>query len=121
MNQPARRLADYLGHMLEAVARIRSYTAGMDLAGFQAQKLIQDAVIRNIEIVGEAARNVVRKDPGFASAHPAVPWSQAIRMRDRVSHGYFAVELVEIWKTVQHDLPQIEAQVSALIKSLPPE
>jgi uncharacterized protein with HEPN domain len=105
--------------MLEAIARIRGYTADMDLAAFQMQTLIQDAVIRNIEIVGEAARNVMRNDPEFATAHPEVPWTEAIRMRDRISHGYFSVELDTIWKTVQHDLPKIEAEVSVLLGSLP--
>ena len=79
MIEPARRTADYLGHLLEAVARIRKYTEGMDLAAFQTQTLVQDAVMRNIEIVGEAARNIVRQDPEFAAGHPEVPWTQAIR------------------------------------------
>ena len=118
MIEPARRTADYLGHLLEAVARIRKYTEGMDLAAFQTQTLVQDAVMRNIEIVSEAARNIVRQDPEFAAGHPEVPWTQAIRMRDRISHGYFAVDLDTVWHTVKRDFPAMESQALALLKAL---
>ncbi len=108
MIEPARRTADYLGHLLEAVARIRKYTAGMDLAAFQTQTLVQDAVMRNI----------VRQDPEFAADHPEVPWTQAIRMRDRISHGYFSVDLDTVWHTVKRDFPAMESQALALLKAL---
>ena len=118
MIAPAHRTADYLGHMLDAIERIRRYTSGVDLAGFKSQSLIQDAVIRNIEIVGEAVRNISRKDPEFIAAHPEVPWTKAIQTRDRVSHGYATVELEIIWATIQRDLPAMEIQASALLDAL---
>lgn len=118
MIAPALRTADYLGHLLEAIDRIRRYTSGIDLAGFKSQSLVQDAVIRNIEIVGEAARNISRIDPGFIAAHPEIPWTDAIRMRDRVSHGYAKVELDTIWTTIQRDLPAMEIQATALLDAL---
>ena len=108
MIEPARRTADYLGHLLEAVSRIRKYTAGMDLSAFQSQTLVQDAVMRNI----------VRQDPEFAADHPEVPWTQAIRMRDRISHGYFSVDLDTVWHTVKRDFPAMESQALALLKAL---
>lgn len=98
MIEPARRTADYLGHLLEAVSRIRKYTAGMDLSAFQSQTLVQDAE--------------------FAAGHPEVPWTQAIRMPDRISHGYFAVDLDTVWHTVKRDFPAMESQALALLKAL---
>ena len=118
MIAPALRTADYLGHMLAAIDRIRRYTSGIDFTGFKSQPLIQDAVIRNIEIVGEAARNISRKDPEFISAHPEMPWTKAIQTRDRVSHGYATVELEIIWATIQRDLPAMEVQATALLDAL---
>lgn len=118
MIAPALRTADYLAHMLDAMDRIRRYISGIDLAGFESQSLIQDAVIRNIEIVGEAARNITIKDPAFISAHPEVPWAKAIQTRDRISHGYSTVQLEIIWATIQRDLPAMEMQVTALLQAL---
>ncbi len=80
----------------------------MDLAAFQTQTLVQDAVMRNI----------VRQDPEFAADHPEVPWTQAIRMRDRISHGYFSVDLDTVWHTVKRDFPAMESQALALLKAL---
>jgi len=104
--------------MLEAMDRIRRYTSGVDFAGFKSQPLIQDAVIRNIEIVGEAARNISRRDPGFVATHPEMPWTKAIQTRDRVSHGYASVELEIIWATIQRDVPAMEIQAIALRDAL---
>ena len=118
MIAPALRTADYLRHMLDAMERIHRYTSGIDFTGFESQPLVQDAVIRNIEIVGEAARNISSRDPGFIAAHPEVPWAKAIQTRDRVSHGYFTVQLDIIWATIQRDLPTMETQVAALLEAL---
>ena len=68
---------------------------------------MQDAVIRNIEIIGEAAKYLERQHPQFAAEHPAVPWAVIYAMRNRVSHGYFEVDLQIVWNTVS-DLPGLE-------------
>ncbi len=62
----AQRVPDYLGHILEAIERVRSYTADIDESAFLSNQLIQDAVIRNIGVIGEAANNIQRGDPSFA-------------------------------------------------------
>ncbi|MBV9748461.1 MAG: DUF86 domain-containing protein [Acetobacteraceae bacterium] len=93
--------------MLEAVRRIETYTAGMDRAAFLADTRTQDAVIRNLEIVGEAARNVQRHDPAFVAAHPEVPWAIAYRMRNVLSHGYADVDLDVVWSTITTALPDL--------------
>ena len=109
------RVQDYLEHVLDAIHRINRYVAGMDHAAFLANEEKQDAVIRNIEIISEAARNIMRKYPEFASSHPELPWGSTYGMRNVVAHGYFKVDLAIVWKTIQSDLPRLEKQVTNLL------
>ena len=111
------RLRDYLDHIIEATARIRDFTEDMTELTFLESKLVQDGVIRNIEVIGEAARNVQRRFPQFAAAHPEVPWEDVYWMRNRLSHGYFAVDLELVWKTVERDIPELELQILNLRKA----
>lgn len=112
------RVRDYLLHILEAVQRIEHYTAALDQAGFRQSTLVQDAVIRNIEIVGEACNNIRKREPAFAQQHAEVPWTFAIGMRNVLSHGYFRVDLEAVWQTLRHDLPQLKHQIEALAREL---
>ena len=86
----------------------------MTESAFLANGLVQDAVIRNFEIVGEASRNIERHYPDFAEAHPEVPLAFAYVMRNALAHGYFKVDLEIVWKTIQRDLPTLAEQVTAL-------
>ena len=88
----ALRLADYPGHILEAIDRIHRYVAGLDDQEFLRDEKSQDAVIRNFEILGEAANCVARFHSYFALAHADVPWALMYTMRNRVAHGYFNLE-----------------------------
>lgn len=113
------RVRDYLLHILEALDRIDEYTRDLDEAGFLQSTLVQDAVIRNIEIIGEACNNVRKRDPDFAEAHTDVPWGFAIGMRNVLSHGYFKVDIEAVWRTVQYDLPEFANQVRKLVDQPP--
>ena len=108
------RLADYLGHILEAVRRIDAYTADMSEVSFLENSLVQDAVIRNFEIIGEASRNIDRPYPAFRAKHSAVPWIPAYEMRNALSHGYFKVDLSLVWQTIHKHLPGFAEQVQLL-------
>ena len=99
--------------MLQAFARISRYVHG-GAAEFLRDDKTQDAVIRNIEIIGEAAKNIERVDPAFVAQHPEVPWPIIYAMRNRLSHGYFEVDLEVVWQTVDRDLPVLEVQIRAL-------
>jgi uncharacterized protein with HEPN domain len=112
------RTPDYLEHMSEAIARISSYLQGMDWPAFSANRLAQDATIRNLEIIGEAARNVLRVDPNFAERYPDFPLGRAIGMRNSLAHGYFDVKLELVWKTVQEDLPDFARKVGDALSKL---
>ena len=114
------RLPDYLGHIVEAIHRARRYVVGHSDASFASDEKSQDAVMRNIEVMGEAARNVLRHHPDFAAAHPDAPWALMVGMRNRVSPGYFAVDWDLIWATVQNDLPVLDDQVTSLLVGLAP-
>lgn len=103
----ALRVPDYVGHILQAIERIERHTAAVDETGFLASELIQDAVIRNMEIIGEAANNILRVDSQFAAAHSEIPWQVMYAMRNRLSHGYDKVDLEILWKTVERDLPEL--------------
>lgn len=108
------RLADYLDHILQAIGWIKEYVQGMDEASFVRDRRTQDAVIRNFEIIGEASRNVERRYPEFAEQHPEVPWAVAYEMRNVLAHSYFKVDLAVVWRTIQADLPVLEAQIAEL-------
>jgi uncharacterized protein with HEPN domain len=114
----ALRVADYIGHILKAIERIGRYTADLDESTFLHSELVQDAVIRNIEIIGEASNHIQRVDPVFAAQHADIPWQVMYTMRNRVSHGYDTVDLAIVWKTIQGDLPRLYRQVQALSAKL---
>lgn len=78
-------------------------------------KKMQDAVVRNFEILGEAAHNIEKLHPAFATSHAQVPWALMYTMRNRVAHGYFTVDYELVWNTIHADLPQLRALVAALL------
>lgn len=113
----ALRIPDYLGHILKAIERIDRYTEDMIEVTFLGNEMVQDAVIRNIEIIGEAANNIQRVDAEFAARHEDIPWLVMYTMRNRVSHGYDKVDLEIVWKTIQNDLPDLYKQIQDALAS----
>lgn len=86
------RVPDYLEHIVEAIERIYRYIEDIDEAAFLQDEKTQDAVIRNFEIIGEAARNIERYHNEFAGRHSQVPWTLMYTLRNRIAHGYFQVD-----------------------------
>jgi uncharacterized protein with HEPN domain len=109
------RVPQYLQHIIGAIDRASAYVAGMDFAAFEKDTRTQDAVIRSIEIVGEAANKVRTADPAFAADAPGIPWDVMYGMRNRIVHDYFEVDLEVVWQTVQMDLPGLRSQIEALL------
>ena len=107
------RLADYVEHMREAAALARSYVDGLDLAAFQGNKMMQQAVILNLIVIGEAAVQIETEHPEFAALHGEVPWKKLRGMRNRMTHGYFDTNLEVIWDTVKLSLPELERHLAA--------
>lgn len=105
----------YLRHILDAIAQIEAYVTGLSWGGFQESQLVQDAVIRQLGIIGEAARRVtssVQKD------HGEIPWSDIVGMRNILIHLNFEVDEREVWKTVQDDLPPLKGRVADVEREL---
>jgi uncharacterized protein with HEPN domain len=118
MNADPSRVAEFLRHILEAISRIDEYTAAINQMEFSKNRLLQDAVIRNFEILGEASRNIETHDPGFAARYPQIPLREIYSMRDRLSHGYFSVNPDIVWNTIQNELPALRKQVELALKDL---
>ena len=118
MSKDRQRLADYLTHMVQAIERIGRYTDVLDEATFLQHEMVQDAVIRNLEVLGEASNNVSKHYPEFAAQHPELPLAFAYQMRNAVAHGYFKVDYEIVWQTIHADLPTLSAQVKNAIATL---
>lgn len=119
MSRDQQRLVDYLAHIIEAIERIDLYTEDLGELAFLENPMAQDAVIRNLEIIGEASHNIEIHFPEYADAHPELPLAFAYQMRNAVAHGYFKVDLEIVWKTIQSDLPELHALVKSAMPSLP--
>lgn len=115
MSRDPLRLTDYLGHILQAIERIQQYTGTPDEAGFMESSMVQDAVVRNFEIIGEASRNIERIDPAFVVQHPELPLKFAYDMRNQLSHGYFQIDLGLVWRTVKRNLPTLSEQIRVIV------
>ena len=118
MSRNALRLADYLAHILEAIERIERYTRGLDRAAFLGTEIVQDAVIRNFEIIGEASRNIAQRHPDFLHQHPEIALADAYRLRNAVVHGYFTVDLGIVWQTTLMELPRMKSFVQTEVQKL---
>ena len=103
----------YLRHILNAAVTIEGYIAGMDEVGFGADTRTQDAVIKNLTVIGEAAGRV---SEALRKAHPDLPRRQMTGMRNVLVHHYFGVNLADVWETATGDLPSLAAKVSRLLE-----
>lgn len=111
----SRGIAILLGEILEAIALLRDYTEGLDFDAFAANIEKQDAVIRRLEIIGEAVKGV---PDDVRAKHPAVPWRDIAGARDILIHEYFRVDLAMAWEMVRKDLPLLEAEVRSILQAL---
>ena len=103
----------FLLHILESIANIEDYTADLTKGDFYDSVEKQDAIVRRLEIIGEATRNLPE---GFRKSNPEVPWQDIAGMRSKLIHEYFGVDLDLVWTVVHHDLPPFKRQVEKLLK-----
>jgi uncharacterized protein with HEPN domain len=108
------RLKDYLNHMIQAVLQINEYLTDVSEVEFLNTRLLQDGVVRNLEVIGEAANNINKKFPEFAKAHGEIPWEEIYYMRNRVIHGYASIDYELVWRGISKDLPALYAQLIQL-------
>lgn len=100
-----------LEDIMLAIQKISRYTSRMNHDAFLGDELVIDAVARNLEIIGEAVRQLPEE---FRQVHPQIPWNQIAALRNRIVHDYFGLDLEIIWEIIQHDLPKLDKQVRAL-------
>ena len=105
----------WLLDMLLAARNAVEFAAPLTFPKFEDDHLRQLAILKSVEIIGEAASRVSEETK---AKHPNIPWTKIIGMRNRLVHGYFAIQLDTIWQTVQNDLPPLIAQLETLV---PPE
>src|ERR1039458_3010414 len=104
-NRPADLLLD---DIRESIAKIERYTAGLDRAGFEADEKGVDAVVRNLEIIGEAARQMPEE---FTRRNSQIEWRKIAGLRNRIVHDYFGLDLEIICQIIRSDLPALERQL----------
>ena len=104
----------YFLHIRDAIDRTSDYTSGGKEAFF-ADRKTQDAVVRNLEVIGEAVKHV---SAGLKAAHPDIPWQRIAGMRDKMIHDYFGVDIEKVWLTAIEDLPPLQAEVKKILAEL---
>jgi uncharacterized protein with HEPN domain len=107
MTRHPERTGNYLEHILDALDRIQRYTAGKSAADFTAETLLQDAVLRNLSIIGEAAHRLLAEAPDFAAQHPEIPLAKIYGTRNRITHAYEEVDVDIVWNLVLYDVPDL--------------
>ena len=105
----------YLKHIRDAILKIEDYTKRVSASSFQKNTLIQDAVIRQIEIIGEATKRISEKT---RIEYQDIPWDDIAGMRDKLIHDYFGVDIEKVWLTVLKDIPILKKQISRILKNL---
>jgi uncharacterized protein with HEPN domain len=118
MSRHESRLPDYLEHMAEAVGRVMEYTRGKSQQEFLSDRLLQDAVMRNLGVLGEAANNCFKVSPNVALRFPNLPFAKIYELRNQLTHGYTTVDMAIVWNIVERDIPELRTEIAAVLVSL---
>lgn len=110
-----RNIRLFIEDILNSIERIESFSRGLTKEGLYKNELKQSAIIRQIEIIGEAAKNI---PDSFKNKNTSIPWKDIIGMRDVVIHGYFKVDIETVWKVIKKDLPILKKQILNIKKDL---
>ena len=111
---PKREARLYLEDIVSSISKIQDYIKDLSFQDFINDQMLLDAVVRNLEIIGEAARNI---PPDISSKHTDVEWGKMVSMRNKVMHEYFGVDEEILWKTISDDLPSLKSKIEKLLES----
>lgn len=111
-----RRLASlFLKDILQAMDRIARFVGNRDYEAFVEDELLTSAVVRQLEIIGEAAKNLPQE---VRERYPDIPWHLMARMRDRLSHGYWTVDYEIVWGVIREELPPLRPRMEAILEEV---
>ncbi|MEN4005760.1 MAG: DUF86 domain-containing protein [Methanobacteriaceae archaeon] len=105
----------YVEDILESMDKIERYISDLTYETFEKNDLVVDAVIRNLEIIGEASKNIPENVRG---KYPDIPWKRMIGLRNIVIHEYFGVDLTIIWKIITKNLPETRSEIESMFKTI---
>lgn len=105
----------YLEDVLTSISRIEEYTKELSFESFKNDQKTIDAVVRNLEVIGEAAKKIPED---FVEKYCELPWREMVRMRNKVIHEYFGIDITILWQTIKEDLPGLKKQAQNLLKTL---
>jgi len=106
---------DYLIDILDSINDIENFIRGMNFEEFKRDKKTIYAVVRSIEVIGEATKKIPR---ALKDKHRVVPWKKMAGMRDRLIHEYFGIDVEILWKTVREDIPPLKQSIQNILESL---
>jgi uncharacterized protein with HEPN domain len=101
----------YIEHILDCIRRINEFSSNLTLKEFKTNEMAQDAIIRNIEIIGEASKKISRDTK---QTYYKIPWREIAGMRDKLIHDYLGVDVSVVWKTIKEDIPALEKSISEI-------
>ena len=102
----------FIEHILESIEDIEKYTKGQTKEKFSKAKMMQDAVMRKLEVIGEAVKNL---PASFKKKYPKIAWREIAGMRDILIHEYFGVNINVVWSTVKKDIPKFKKEIEELV------
>jgi len=116
--KPQRVYTGYLRDMIEYAEKAERFAQGVEFADFQNDEKIMLAVVRALEVIGEAAKHIPKS---VRDKYPDVPWKQIVGMRDKVIHDYFGVDVEVVWRTVKENLPPLRQAIAKILQDLEQE
>jgi uncharacterized protein with HEPN domain len=114
-NGAKREFLDYLEDIIEALNSVMEFVEGMSYSDFMQDDKTTSAVMRKLEIIGEAAKNIPAE---IKKKHPQIPWRDMAGMRDKLIHEYFGVDLKRVWRTIEKDLPKVKPLIEEALREL---
>ncbi len=105
----------FIEDMLECIQKIEKYIQHMEFGDFRKSDMVIDAVLRNLEIIGEAARNI---DVNIRNKYNDIPWQDIVDFRNRIAHGYFTISLSIVWQIIKQELPPLKEKLNKMLNEI---